>query len=185
MNNKLWTGLIVALQKINPRHRKTNPCEVSNTATTLKKFTLRKLYSLHLGRERDRDIFTDMVEITTAEYIQIIAAGIYATALFYTIVTFRRSKRIDQITLGEHIFSDLRELDRELAKIPPESQYDNARSIVYYRIFNNLDYLSFNINRKIIDDKKLIEYMKPYIIRYYEETFQTHASPADKSDPKS
>jgi hypothetical protein len=35
--------------------------------------------------------------ITTAEYIQIIAAGIYATALFYTIVTFRRTKRLDQI----------------------------------------------------------------------------------------
>ena len=44
-----------------------------------------------------------MVEITTAEYIQIIAAGIYATALFYTIVTFRRSKKIDQITLGDRI----------------------------------------------------------------------------------
>lgn len=69
-----------------------------------------------------------MVEITTSEYIQIIAARIYATALFYTIVTFRRSKKIDQITLAEHIFSELRELDRELAKIPPESQYDNARS---------------------------------------------------------
>ena len=71
--------------------------------------------------ERDRRIHTDMVEITTAEYIQIVAAGIYATALFYTIVTFRRSKRIDQITLGEHIFSDLRELDRELIKMPTES----------------------------------------------------------------
>ncbi len=57
---------------------------------------------------------------------------------------------------------------------------------VYYRIFGNLDYyLSFNINRKIIDDKRLIEYMKPSIIRYYEETFRTHASSADKSDPKS
>jgi hypothetical protein len=68
-----------------------------------------------------------MVEITTAEYIQIIAAGIYATALFYTIATFRRSKKIDQITLAEGIFSGLRELDRELTKIPPESQYDSAR----------------------------------------------------------
>ena len=126
-----------------------------------------------------------MVEITTAEYIQIIAAGIYATALFYTIVTFRRSKRIDQITLAERIFSELRELDRELTKIPPESQYDNARSIVYYRIFGTLDYLSFNVNRKTIDDKRLIEYMKSFIIRNYEETFQTHASSVDKSDPKS
>jgi hypothetical protein len=115
-----------------------------------------------------------MVEITTAEYIQIIAAGIYATALFYTIVTFRRSKKIDQITLAERIFYQLRELDRELAKIPPESQYDDARSVMYYRIFGTLDYLSFNVNRKIIDDKRLTKYMKPFIIRYYEETFLTH-----------
>jgi hypothetical protein len=135
--------------------------------------------------ERDRHIHRDMVEITTAEYIQIIAAGIYATALFYTIVTFRRSKKIDQITLAERIFYQLRELDRELAKIPPESQYDDARSVMYYRIFGTLDYLSFNVNRKIIDDKRLTNYMKPFIIRYYEETFQTHASSADKSDPKS
>jgi hypothetical protein len=126
-----------------------------------------------------------MIEITTAEYVQLIAARIYATALFYTIVTYSRSKRIDQITLGDRIFSGLRELDRELTKLPPESQYDNARSIVYYRIFGTLDYLSFNVNRKIIDDKRLIEYMKPFIIRYYEETFLTHASSVDKSDPKS
>jgi hypothetical protein len=73
-----------------------------------------------------------MVEITTAEYIQIIAAAIYATALFYTIVTYRRSKILDQIELGDRIFGGVRELDRELTKIPPESQYDNARSIVYF-----------------------------------------------------
>jgi hypothetical protein len=58
---------------------------------------------------------------------------------------------------------------------------------VYYRIFGTLDYLSFiNVNRKIVDDERLIEYMKPFIIRYYEEkTFLTHASSIDKSDPKS
>jgi hypothetical protein len=57
-----------------------------------------------------------MVMITTAEYIRIIAAGIYATALFYTIVTVSRNKELDQITLSDRIFSELRELDRELAK---------------------------------------------------------------------
>src|SRR5215210_6524481 len=130
-------------------------------------------------------IHTNMVMITTAEYIQIIAAGIYATALFYTIVTVRRTKRLDQITLSDRIFSELRELDRELAKIPPGSQYDDARSQVYSRIFNTLNYFSFLVNRKIIDDRWLLEYMKPTIIRYYEETFLTHASSVDKSDPKS
>ncbi|MDQ3888142.1 MAG: thermonuclease family protein [Thermoproteota archaeon] len=29
-------------------------------------------------------------------------------------------------------------MDRELAKIPPESQYDSARNVVYYRIYSNL-----------------------------------------------
>jgi hypothetical protein len=100
--------------------------------------------------------------VTPAEYIQIIAAGIYATALFYTIVTFRRTKRLDQITLSSEIFNELRDLDRELGKIPPGSQYDDARSISYSHILNTLDYLSFLINEKVIDDRRrMIEYMKP------------------------
>jgi hypothetical protein len=30
-----------------------------------------------------------------SEYLQLITAGIYSIALFYTIVTFRRTKRLD------------------------------------------------------------------------------------------
>jgi hypothetical protein len=124
-----------------------------------------------------------MVVITTAEYVQIIAAGIYATALFYTIVTFRRSKRLDQLTLSDRIFSDLRELDKELVKIPMESQYDNARNQLYRRIFGTLDYLSFLVNRKTIDDKNLLDYMKPFIISYYEDTFLAHTSAVERVSP--
>jgi hypothetical protein len=122
--------------------------------------------------------------VTPAEYIQIIAAGIYATALFYTIVTFRRTKKLDQITLSTDIFKELRDLDRELAKIPPGSQYDDARSISYSRILNTLDYLSFLINVKVIDDRRMIEYMKPNLVRYYEEIFLKNVS-VDKGDLKS
>jgi hypothetical protein len=124
-----------------------------------------------------------MVVITTAEYVQIIAAGIYATALFYTIVTFRRSKRLDQLTLSDRIFSDLRELDKELVKIPAGSQYDNARNQLYRRIFGTLDYLSFLVNRKAIDDKNLLDYMKPFIISYYEDAFLTHTSVEERDSP--
>ena len=119
------------------------------------------------------------------EFIQIIAAGIYAIALFYTIITFRRSKRLDQITLSDRIFSDPRELDRELVKIPPESQYDNARNQVYLRIFSTLDYFSFLVNQKIIDDRRLLEYMKPIIISYYEDMFMKHPLSMDERDSKS
>lgn len=123
--------------------------------------------------------------VTIAEYIQIIAAGIYAIALFYTIITFRRSKRLDQITLSDRIFSELRELDRELAKIPPESQYDNARNQVYLRIFSTLDYFSFLVNQKMVDDRWLLEYMNPIIISYYEDIFMKHPLSKDERDSKS
>lgn len=91
--------------------------------------------------------------VIPTEYIQIISAGIYAMALFFTIVTFRRTKRLDQITLSNNIFSELRNLDLELTKIPPGSQYKDTRSQRYSRIFNSVNWLSFMINEKVINDK--------------------------------
>jgi hypothetical protein len=90
--------------------------------------------------------------------------------LFYTIVTFRRTKRLDQITLSNTIFGELRQLDRELAKMPSGVEYDSARIEVYIRILNTLDYLSFLVNEKVISDKSMITYMKPDLIGYYGET---------------
>ena len=83
--------------------------------------------------------------MTSSEYIQIIGAGGYATALFYTILTFKEcTKRLDQITLSNNIFSELRNLDLEISEIPSESQYDTIRSQWYSRIFNSLNWLSFS-----------------------------------------
>jgi hypothetical protein len=48
--------------------------------------------------------------LTSSDYIQIIVAIIYGIALFYTVVTFRRAKELDQISTTETIFNDLREL---------------------------------------------------------------------------
>ena len=125
-----------------------------------------------------------MIVLTTADYLQIITAVIYAAALFYIILTFRRSKRLDQLTITNDIFLELRNLDRELAKIPPEPQYDDARSQTYSRIFTTLDYLSFLINQKVVDDRRLMDYMKADIIRYYEDAFLKHAS-IDERDSNS
>ena len=125
-----------------------------------------------------------MVVLTTPDYLQIVTAAIYSAALFYTILTFRRSKRLDQLTITNEIFLELRNLDRELAKIPPEVQYDDARSQTYSRIFTTLDYLSFLINQKVVDDRRLMDYMKADIIRYYEDAFLKHAS-IDERDSNS
>ncbi|MDN5847266.1 MAG: hypothetical protein L0H53_13450 [Candidatus Nitrosocosmicus sp.] len=111
-----------------------------------------------------------------SEYIKIIVVAIYAVALFYTIVTFQRSKRLDQITSLSDVMKELRDVDRELTKIPAGSQINIVRSLGYYRMFNSLEWLSFMINEKIITDQKLIAYIKPMITCYYEDQILKFAS---------
>ncbi|HXT84294.1 MAG TPA: hypothetical protein VN704_08190 [Verrucomicrobiae bacterium] len=119
--------------------------------------------------------------VIPSEYIQIVSAGIYSIALFYTIITFRRTKKLDQISLLNKIFSDLRELDREVVSIPSESKYDDIRYPWYTRIFNSVNWLSFMVNENVINDTKMIEHIKPIIINYYESMFLTNASVDEKS----
>ena len=115
-----------------------------------------------------------------SDYIQIIAAAIYAIALFYTIVAFQRSKRIDQIASLGDVMKELRDVDRELAKIPSGPRFDEVRSPWFSRMFNSLEWLSFMINEKIMTDKKLVEYIKPVIISYYDDTFLKSASTTER-----
>ena len=116
-----------------------------------------------------------------SELIQIIVAAIYAITLIYTIVTFQRSKRLDQITSLGGVMNELRDVDRELAKIPSGSQFDEVRNPWYFRMFNSLEWLSFMINERMITDKKLIEYVKPIIISYYEDTFLISGSASERN----
>jgi hypothetical protein len=109
--------------------------------------------------------------LTSSDYIQIIVAIIYAVALFYTVLTFKRSKELDQIRVTETIFNDIRQLDRELSKIRSSSQDDQVRKELYSRILNTVDWLSFLINTKVITDRRMIAYMKPTLIQYYQDTF--------------
>ena len=46
-----------------------------------------------------------------SEYTQIIVAAIYAITLFYTIVTFQRSKRLDQIASLGDVMNELRDVN--------------------------------------------------------------------------
>jgi hypothetical protein len=109
--------------------------------------------------------------LTSLDYIQIIVAIIYAVALYYTVITFKRSKELDQIRITETIFNDLRQLDRELSMLPSSSQDDQGRKDLYSRILNTVDWLSFLINTKVITDRRMIAYMKPTLIQYYQDTF--------------
>jgi hypothetical protein len=121
-----------------------------------------------------------MVVLTTSDYIQIIAAGIYAGALFYTVITFRRSKKLDQITQTNVIMSAWREQEIELDKVPTGSEYDISRKKWAYRMFNDIEWLCFLINEKFINDKKILRQLEPTLIGHYEETFLKYVSKDEK-----
>ena len=108
--------------------------------------------------------------LTSSEFIQIVVAIIYAVVLYYIVRTFKRSKELDQIRVTETIFNDLRQLDYELSSLPADSQNDRERKEHYSRILNTVDWLSFLINTKVITDRRMIEYMKPTLIQYYQDT---------------
>ena len=121
-----------------------------------------------------------MVVITTSDYFQIIAAGIYAAALFYTVITFRRSKKLDQMTQTNVIMYSWRDLEIELAKVPPGSEHDISRKQWIYRIFNDIEWLCFLINEKFISDRKILKQLEPTLIDYYEDMFLKYVSKDEK-----
>lgn len=121
-----------------------------------------------------------MVVLTTSEYIQIITAGIYAAVLFYTVITFSRSKKLDQITQANIITSSLRDAEVELDKIPAGSEYDISRKKWVYRIFNDIEWLCFLINEKFITDRKILKQFAPTLIGYYEDSFLKYVSKDEK-----
>jgi hypothetical protein len=125
-----------------------------------------------------------MVIITTSDYIQIIAAGIYAAALFYTVITFRRSKKLDQITQTNIIMSSWRDAEAELAKVPPGSEHDISRKQWVYRMCNDIEWLCFLINEKFISDKKILKQLEPTLIDYYEKTFLKYVSKEEKDSKR-
>jgi hypothetical protein len=121
-----------------------------------------------------------MIVLTTSDYIQIVVAGVYAAALFYTVLTFRRSKKLDQITQTNVIVYGWRDLEIELDKIPPGSEFDSTRKQWVYRILNDIEWLCFLINEKFISDKKILKQLEPSLIGYYEDTFLKYVSKDEK-----
>ena len=101
-------------------------------------------------------------------------------ALFYTVITFRRSKKLDQFTQTNIITSSWRDAEVELVKIPPGSEHDISRKHWVYRIFNDIEWLCFLINEKFISDRKIRKQFEPTLIEYYENMFLKYVSNDEK-----
>ena len=102
--------------------------------------------------------------------------------LFYTVITFRRSKKLNQITQTNIIMSSWR-CGIEIAEVNPGSEHDISRKQWVYRMFNDIEWLCFLINEKFMSDKKILKQLEPTLIDYYENTFLKYVS-KDEKDSK-
>ena len=73
-----------------------------------------------------------------------------------------------------------RDLEVELDKVPPGSEYDVTRKQWVYRMLNDIEWLCFLINEKFISDKKILRTLEPTLIGYYESTFLKYVSKDEK-----
>ena len=101
-----------------------------------------------------------------------------ATALCFTIGSFRGLRKTEEIRLAESVFKDIRILQKDLSDINstsgdldiPEAE-ERRKNSWRSQFFNTLEWLSFLINENKIKDKNVIKFFKPAIMKWYDDIF--------------
>lgn len=81
---------------------------------------------------------------------------------------FIKTRKTEEIRLTESILKDLRDFEEKRPKLEddPGSRHEWGR-----QYFNAIEWLSFLINNKYINDKKLIDYFKHDVKAWHEKWF--------------
>ena len=90
-------------------------------------------------------------------------------AIVYAIKTYNSSKEKKQYDLSKVVQDDLLNFNKELSAV--DNNDDEAKQLLYERLFNTLEWLGFLINEKQITNNKIRQYFKRIVIQYYENTF--------------
>ena len=124
----------------------------------------------------------------STEYLQAVASITTSGALIFTImtfiVTFRRTRKTEQIKLGDKFVSEIFSLRKEMNEVnntPELPQREFKKRGLNFRIFNTLEWNAFLVNEKEITDQKLICFYKNMFVECYDELLPQE----EKDDPKS
>ena len=114
-------------------------------------------------------MFENTSLIQVLGFIQICAGIATAVALIYAIKTYNSNKSKWQFDLAKEIQNDVTGFNRELASV--DDNDNHAKTLLFERLFNILEWLGFLINKKQIKNDAIIDYFKKMVIDYYENTF--------------
>jgi hypothetical protein len=113
---------------------------------------------------------------------QLFSGSAVIAGFVYTIRTFRRARKVDELRMLEGIYKDIRVLQRELRDIPQDDtdkieEWDSS-------FFNTLEWFSFLVNSNMLKQKKFIDFFRFSIIEWYEKIFLVHAGVSDVDNDK-
>jgi len=117
---------------------------------------------------------------------QIIASAAVAVALYFTITTFRKMRKTEQIKLGEKLHSDMQHVRDEISKhMDIERQgrdyWDSKLKLLDEITFNTLEWNAFLIRTKQLTDKDLISHFKKVFLEWHDDVFVKTIENKDKS----
>ncbi len=99
--------------------------------------------------------------------VAFIGAGIGGGGLLINARSFRKTRKLEEVRLTESILKDLRDFEEKM----PSINTDKDRLEWGRQYFNAIEWLSFLINYKHINDKKLIDYFKHDVKAWHERFF--------------
>jgi hypothetical protein len=102
------------------------------------------------------------------QILQAVGVIVGSVAVWYAIKTYLVSREKRQFDLSKNVQDDLLNFTRELAEVKDDN---DAKALLYERLFNSLEWLGFLINEKQITNSKIRQYFKDLVIDYYEKTF--------------
>ena len=112
-----------------------------------------------------------------------IASGVFAgVGLIYAAIQIRSDKKIHELTLTESVFTQIQNLSEKLDEY--QTKNEEEKHSWDFRFFNQLEWFSFLINEKKINDEKLIEFFKDAIIDWYDNIFLKHFEQDTINDEK-
>ena len=117
---------------------------------------------------------------STATWIGALAA---AGGLIFTALQLRANNKTKQLEILESVYSDIKALEQKYYDDYDGHQEKDVKNWDS-QFFNQLEWLSFLINEKKLKDKKLVSYLKPAIIDWYENMFLKHSEQSVINDEK-
>jgi alanyl-tRNA synthetase len=105
----------------------------------------------------------------TLRIAQIVGSSVVAITVIYTIKSYLKMRKTEQIKMAHEFFRDYRDLQKESARLKEQGKVKDERMDWAERYSNTIEWFSFLVNSKQITDSKIIGFYQEIVKSTYEK----------------